>query len=125
MEIGKNLAANILRYKLDHKLSTIELAAELHLAVSTTQEYLNGGGNPRADTLELLARQMGISVTELISSPISGLEQATSVFRAAKECAALPPDKREKGIQLFLEMVDLWSQDSSIHTHKISEVTHE
>ena len=51
MSISSNIAAKMLRYKLDHELTTAELASELHLAVSNTQEYLNGNGNPRADTL--------------------------------------------------------------------------
>lgn len=109
MSIGKNLAASILQFKLDHRLSTVELASELHLAVSTTQEYLNGNGNPRADTLEMLAQRMNISIIELISSTPPGLEQTQNAVHAAKELAALPPDRREKGVRLFLEMVELWS----------------
>ena len=109
MDISRNLAANILQYKLNHNLSTIELAAELHLAVSTTQEYLNGDGNPRADTLEMLARRMGVSVIALISTPSTNWVHTQGMIYAAKEFAALPPGKREKGIQLFLEMVELLS----------------
>ena len=125
MSIGRNIAAKMLQFKLDHELTTVELAAELHLAVSTTQEYLNGNGNPRTDTLEMMARRMGLSVVQLIS-PLSAeqaqpeavspkqpqpasLRQAQSAARLAKEFARLPPAKREKGIRLFLEMVELWS----------------
>lgn len=109
MGIGKNIAVNILQYKRDRKLSTVELAAELHLSVSTTQKYLNGDGNPRANTLEMLAQQMGISVVDLISGPSPETGQAQDVIHAANELAALPPARREKGICLFLEMVELWS----------------
>lgn len=124
MGIGKNIAARMLQHKLDHGFSTVELAEEMHLAVSTTQEYLNGNGNPRADTLEMIAQRMGISVIELISpippdqphpapqrhaQPIS-LRQTRAAAHFAKELAQLPPDKREKGIRLFLEMVELWSE---------------
>lgn len=125
MGIGRNIAAKMLQFKLDHELTTVELATELHLAVSTTQEYLNGNGNPRTDTLEMIAGRMGISVIQLISPPPEGRpqlqatiqtqsqpafpRQARSVLHAAKELAQLPPAKREKGIQLFLELVELWS----------------
>lgn len=112
MGIGKNIAANILQYKRDHKLSTVELAAELHLSVSTTQKYLNGDGNPRANTLEMLARQMGISVVDLISGPSPGLGRAQDIVHAANELATLPPSMREKGILLFLEMVELWNGEA-------------
>ena len=112
MEISKNLAANILLYKQNHDLTTVELAEELHLAVSTTQEYLNGNGNPRADTLEMLARQMNLSVTDLISSPHSELVPAAIVLRAAQEFASLPNHKRDRGIQLFLSLVELWASET-------------
>lgn len=111
MAIGKNIASTLLQYKRDRELTTVELATELHLAVSTTQEYLNGDGNPRADTLEMIAQRMNITVVELISSPPEGLTQTRNVIRAAKAFASLPPDKQEKGIQLFLEMIQLWSED--------------
>lgn len=130
MSISSNIAAKMLRYKLDHELTTVELASELHLAVSTTQEYLNGNGNPRADTLETIAQQMGVSVNQLISplaseptqrqTPAPRQPQAASLrhtraaARLAKEFARLPPDKRGKGIQLFLEMVELWSEIGKI-----------
>lgn len=124
MGIGKNIAARMLQYKLDHGLSTVELAEEMHLAVSTTQEYLNGNGNPRTDTLEMIAQRMGISVIQLISpsSPVqaqpplprppqpASLRQTRAAAHFAKELAQLPPDKREKGIRLFLEMIELWSE---------------
>lgn len=92
--------------------------------MSTTQEYLNGDGNPRTDTLETIAQQMGIPVTQLISPPFPAqpqpaprrqpqsrpLRQTRIAARFAKELALLPPEKREKGVQLFLEMVELWSE---------------
>ena len=64
IDIGKNIAAHLSRYKSDHEFSTVELAQKLHLAVSTTQEYLNGEGNPRISTLEMVASHMNISVIE-------------------------------------------------------------
>lgn len=81
MELGKILAANIRQYKLARQLSVTELAEELHLAVSTTQEYLKGTGNPRADTIDMLAQRMGTTVAELIVSPPSGAAQAVGMAR--------------------------------------------
>lgn len=119
MELGRNLAANIRRYKLDHGLTTMELAAELHLAVSTTQEYLNGNGNPRGDTLELLAQRMGIPVARLVSPPAGTSERAPErppqppqvrhMVRAARDLAALPRDKREDGLRLIRELTELFA----------------
>lgn len=108
MGISRNLAESIRRYKLERQLTTVELAEELHLAVSTTQEYLNGSGNPRADTLELLAGRMGLPVAELVTgSP--GWEEAGSVIHAARALSVLPPEKREKGARLLLELAGLFA----------------
>lgn len=118
MELGRVLAANIRQYKLDHALTTVELAAELHLAVSTTQEYLNGNGNPRGDTLEMLAQQMGVPVARLVSPPEQTPEpperppqqpQVRHMVRAARDLAALPPDKREQGLRLLQELTELFA----------------
>ena len=109
MGISKNLADSIRRYKLERDLSVAELAEELHLGVSTTQEYLNGNCTPRADTLELLAERMGMPVATLISSPPSGMEQAANMVQTAKALAVLPPDKREKGARLLLELAGLFA----------------
>ena len=57
MSINKNLAKTIQRYKLDRDLSISELAEELGVARSILESYLNGTGNPRADTLELLSEK--------------------------------------------------------------------
>lgn len=112
MGIGENIAANILQYKRNHKFSTVELASELHLSVSTTQEYLNGDGNPRANTLEMIAQQMNISVIDLISSPSPGVALAQNMIHTASELAALSPAKREKGIHLFMEMIKLLDDET-------------
>lgn len=120
MELGKILAGHIRQYKIDHALTTVELAAELHLAVSTTQEYLNGNGNPRTDTLEMMAQRMGVPVAQLISPqacpPGRPPEQAPApppqvkhLVRAARELAALPPDKRDRALALLQELAGLFA----------------
>ena len=41
-----------------------------------------------------------------------GREQAETILRAAKEFGALPEEKREYGIQLFLQLTALFTNDS-------------
>ncbi len=105
MPINENLAKTIQQYKLDRELSISELAEELGVARSILENYLNGTGNPRADTLELLSEKSGIPLAELVSGPPSGLEQARIVVHAARELALLPPERRERGIALFIELI--------------------
>ena len=48
-------------------------------------------------------------VATLISSPPSGMEQAANMVQTAKALAVLPPDKREKGARLLLELAGLFA----------------
>lgn len=112
MPINENLAKTIQRYKLDRDLSLSELAKEFGVARSILESYLNGTGNPRADTLELLSEKSGIPLTELVSGPPSGLEQARIALYAAREFALLSPERRERAITLFLALVDTLSEEN-------------
>lgn len=109
MPINENLAKTIQQYKLARDLSISELAEELGIARSVLESYLNGTGNPRADTLELLSKRSGIPLAELVSGSPAGLEQARIATYAAREFATLTPDKREKGVRLLLELAKLFA----------------
>ena len=112
MLIGKNISQAIQRFKTSNQLSLSELSKELGIPVSSLQGYLKGTSNLRSDTIELLAEKMKISVTEMVSGPTPGREQAETILRAAKEFGTLPEEKREYGIQLFLQLTALFTNDS-------------
>lgn len=107
MGVNKILAASIRRYKEARALTVAELAKELHLAISTTQEYLKGNCNPRTDTLELLAERIGVTIGELLASPPPELERTESLVQAAGALATLEPEKQEKAVKLLLELAEL------------------
>lgn len=110
MPIHENLSKRIQQYKLERDLSVSELAEELGIARSVLESYLNGTGNPRADTLEMLSKKSGIPLSELVTGRPSGWDQAKTVISAAKEFGTLPPELQERGISLFLALVELFSK---------------
>lgn len=112
MSIAKNISHALRWYKEVNKLSMSELASELGIAVSSLQSYMDGTANPRADTIELLAKKMQLSVMEMVSGPAPECERAETVVRAAKAIAELPAEKQEQGIQLFLQLVALFAGDT-------------
>ncbi|MCI8399212.1 MAG: hypothetical protein HFF90_07415 [Oscillibacter sp.] len=59
MTLNKSLAASIRRYKQARDLTVAELAEDLHLAVSTTQEYLKGNCNPERTRWSFLRSAWG------------------------------------------------------------------
>lgn len=109
MQVKENVAQMILQYKISHKLSLLGLSEELGMAPSSVQSYLKEEVNPRLDTLELLAKKLDTSVMELISGPSPEWERAAAIVRAAREFRDLTPEQAEKGIQLFLSLVGLFS----------------
>lgn len=110
MLINKNLARILRRVKIERDLSYAEFAEELGIPKSSLVEYMNGTGNPRSDTLEMLSRKLDIPITEIVSDPLPGQEQAETILRAAKEFADLTPRQRERGFQLFLELAALFTE---------------
>lgn len=111
MSISKNLAKVLMQYKQEYGLSFEELAQKLNLPKSSTVNYCNGTGNPRADTLELLAERCGMPVTTMVSGQPPGWEQAETIVLAAKELGSLPPAARERAVELFLALAVLFAGD--------------
>ncbi len=109
MSINKNVARVLMQHKEEYALSFDDLSRKLGIARSSTVNYCNGAVNLRADTLELLAERCGVAITELVSDPLPGREQAETIILAAKELASLPPGHRERGTQLFLELAALFA----------------
>ena len=109
MPINENLAKSIQRYKLERDLSIAELAEELGVAKSILESYLRGTGNPRADTLELLSERSGIPLSALVTGLPSGGAAASAAAPTAKLFGSLAEDRRERCVELFVEMVRLMS----------------
>ena len=110
MSIKGNIAEFLHRYKDARNLTVSEMADELGIAKSVIMDYLNGAGNPRADTLELLAKKCEVPVTEIISARPPGWERAEITAQAARLCGSLPPEQRDRAVTLFLALVDVFSE---------------
>lgn len=109
MLIKENIAKFLRRYKETRDLTVSEMAEELGIAKSIIMEYLNGVGNPRADTLELIAEKCEVPVTEIISAQPPGWERAEIALQAARLFGSLPPEQRDRAVTLFLSLVDMFS----------------
>lgn len=111
MSINENLSRILKQYKKEHKLTFDQLAALLDLPISSVQKYYNGTGNPRADTLELIARKLGIPLAEIVSPPSLEQEQAETAVRIAKLFSGWPPEDQESGLRNFFRIVSLFSKN--------------
>ena len=111
-EIQENIAQKLRVTMERHQRTISDFADELDIPSSSLKNYLRGTSNPRADTIALLADRLDLTPAELISDLPPGTIQAKLVFRAAKEIGELAPEQREVGIQLFLALVDLFSEQN-------------
>ena len=107
--ITGNISLALRWYKEVNRLSMSELAAELGIAVSSLQSYMNGTANPRIETIELLASKMNIPIIEMVSGPTPEWKRAETILRAANEFSTLTPEQQEEGIHLFLRLVALFA----------------
>lgn len=112
MSISQNLARILQQYKDKNGLTFKELSDELAFSKSTLVEYFNGKGNPRLDNLELLSAALDIPLTEIVSAPLPGQEQAETVIRAAQIISNLDPERQKRALQLFLELAALFAEES-------------
>ena len=112
MLISENLSRVLMQYKREYGLSFEDLAQKLGLPKSSTVNYCNGTGNPRSDTLESMSAALDIPLTEIVSVPLPGQEQAETVIRAAQAISGLKPEHRERAAQLFLELAALFAEES-------------
>ena len=112
MPISENITAFMRRYKEEHHLSIVEFSEELGISKNTVVGCLNGTGNLQSDTIDIIAEKCGVSAAEMISAHSLEWEQAETITRAVKELSTLPPDCREKGLQLFRDMMDLFAGEN-------------
>ena len=92
-----------------------ELSAELDIPLSSMKNYAKGSKNLRADTIEILAGKFGITPAELISQLPSGWAEAEVTVQAARAFGDLTQEKQSRGMELFLELVHLFSRGTADH----------
>ncbi len=113
MPANKNISNFMKRYKQEHHLSVLALSELLGIAKSATVTYLTGACNPRLDTLEIIAEKCGVTVAEIVSAHPREWGQAEITERAARLFSSLPPERRDRAIHLFLDLIDALSEDHS------------
>lgn len=112
MSISRNLARVLQIVKIARGLSYTEFSDELGIPKSSLAGYMKGAGNPRSDTLDMLAEKLGVPITAIVSDPLPGQEQAETITGAAKLFAALTPEQQARGMQLFLELAALFAEEN-------------
>lgn len=113
MEIRENIANTVNRILQERNKTLSELSDEIDIPRSSLENYAKGMSNLRADTIEILADKLGLTPAELISniSEKPEWQQAKAVLLAAHEISGLSMEKQESGIQAFLKLVSIFSEE--------------
>lgn len=67
MILQKRIAKRMRTAMFSEQLTVLELAEKLGIAKSSVQLYLQEGGNPRANTIELIYDNLGYPLEELLN----------------------------------------------------------
>ena len=109
MALTDNLANHLNQIRRRRGLSVAEFAEELGVSRSSLQSMLNGTGNPRTDTIEYIARQLGTNPLFLLLP--ANLEDAHHVAevlaKAICTTAQLPPERKHLLLARLLEISEM------------------
>ena len=118
MGIQKNIAATLRLYMSENNKTLAEFADELQIARSSLQEYLKGEGNPSVCTIEQIAEKMEMDPAILLTGilDLDKREIAYTLLTTLQKVGSLPKDKQLRFVELFMEMLQLWSGDGGNET---------
>lgn len=114
MGIRQHISEFLKDYKRKNELSTAAFAAKLGISCSTLQTYLKCTGNPTADTIEHMARSIGVDPAVLVCSSVEGskLHFVTLMAECANATSYLSPRKKQLFSRLASAMIALWDENN-------------
>jgi transcriptional regulator with XRE-family HTH domain len=113
MGIQKNLSFILKLIKDERRETLAEFADELEISRSHLQELLKNNTSPRIDTVEHIARKLGVAPYELMSVSLEDaqLNVLEMLIHFTGALGSLTPEKRRAFSDLFLKMIQLWGSD--------------
>ena len=107
MTLQKNLSNVMNAIRTSRHQSISEFSEELGISRSSMQELLKGNGNPRMDTIELIADRLHVNPLALLSGSYSEehLEYIMLLLQTIDIVSKLPDEKKLKFASLFQELI--------------------
>ncbi len=110
MDIRHNISNFLKAYKRKRGFSAAEFSEELEISRSVLQDYLACRRNPRADTIEHIAKKLNVSPAALVSGGLISQTEYDLIFLLLDTLDAfqnLSPDRQREGIDLFIRLLHL------------------
>lgn len=110
MDINQSIANFISAYKRRKNYTIVELSEDLEISRSVLQDYIACRRNPRADTIEHIAKKLNIPTAALVSGGLISQTEYDLIFILLDTLDAfhdLSPDRQREGIDLFIRLLRL------------------
>ena len=106
MPLVETLSERLKEMRSKKGCSVAEFAEELGISRSSLQSLLNGKGNPRIDTIEHMAKQLGIDPLELLTSETdnSEMRKIRAFANILSNTAQLPTAQQKLLMRRLLEI---------------------
>lgn len=110
LDIQQNIAMTLSAYKRRKNYTIVELSEDLDISRSVLQDYLACRRNPRADTIEHIAKKLNVSPAALVSGGLISQTEYDLIFVLLDTLDAfhdLSPDRQREGLDLFIRLLHL------------------
>ena len=110
----QNMAAVIRTIMEKRNQSLDKFSEELEISRSMLQEYLKGKGNPCIKTIIHLSKKLGIEPAFLLTGMRNQElhDLVLPLLDTVQKVSELKGEKKVRFTELFLEMVQLWSDET-------------
>ena len=115
VDIQRNMANFLGAYKRQRGISAAEFSEELEISRSVLQDYLAGRCNPRADTIDHIAKKLNVSPAALVSGGLISPTEYDLIFVLLDTLDAfhsLSQDQKHEGVDLFIRLLSLLTNDT-------------
>ncbi len=112
MSLKENFAAQLKLLRSFHGKTTAEFSTSIGIAKSSLQSFESGEGNPTLDTISLIAQNLDVDDTVLVSPPddlpLSKLDASRLLLASVPAFCMLRRERRSRALRLISELTDLF-----------------
>lgn len=109
MGLRENMAAFLRAFMEQNNKSLAKMQEDVEISRNTLYSYVRGDGNPTFSTVEYIAERLDVAPTDITSGIYDpgSRELPADILYTLRCVADLPEDRRQRFIDLFLELVEL------------------
>ena len=108
MESNQNLSQKIKALRKERGKNLEEFASDSGVGRGTVQDIESGKANVTLDTVDIMAKHLGVTTLYLLDGPSESHRQARELLGTLKSFCTLPLEKRERALYHFQALMTLF-----------------